>query len=78
MSESLDGQGIVYSHTTIHAAPANFADEAPYTVVLVEHPSGLRFTGRLKDGMADSGDTVVLSELKEDAYWFKRPAEGTS
>jgi len=51
------GRGVVYSHTTITAAPTGFEDMAPYTVVLVELEGGGRLVGWL-------GETVPQEQLK--------------
>ena len=41
------GDGRVVVWTTIHIPPTRYAEEAPYTVVLVELEGGLRVMGRL-------------------------------
>ena len=45
------GDGVLVSWTVIHAPvlPA-WADDVPYTVLLVELPEGVRMVGRLVDG----------------------------
>lgn len=48
--------GSVYSHTAVHTPPPAFADDAPYTVAVVELESGGRVTGRVT---ADHGDVAV-------------------
>lgn len=41
--------GSVVSYTAVHAPPPAFAEEAPYTVAIVELDSGARLTGRLDE-----------------------------
>lgn len=41
------GRGVIRTWTTIHAAPARYQNEAPYTVILVELEEGVRLVGRL-------------------------------
>lgn len=55
-------RGRVYTYTAVHAAPPAFADDAPYTVAVVELDSGGRLTGRLTADYDDVaiGDPVEL------------------
>lgn len=43
----IPGDGRIAVWTTIHVPPTRYADEAPYTVVIVELDCGLRTMGRL-------------------------------
>lgn len=43
----IPGDGRVVVWTTIHIPPTRYADEAPYTVAIVELEGGLRIMGRL-------------------------------
>ncbi len=36
------GKGTVYSYTVVHRAPAQFADDAPYVVALIDLAEGVR------------------------------------
>jgi uncharacterized OB-fold protein len=45
--------GTVYSHTTIHVAPAIFAHEAPYRVCIADLDGRLRIATRLVQSDAD-------------------------
>ncbi len=44
---TVSGRGTVYSFTVVHRAPAEFQDEAPYVVALVELEEGARMLTRL-------------------------------
>ncbi len=48
----VSGEGFIVVWTTIHIPPTRYANEAPYTVVLVELEDGLRVMGRL---LGDAG-----------------------
>ena len=56
------GEGSVYACTTVHRAPPAFADNAPYTVLLVELDEGFRMMGGLV-GATDIaiGDRVTVT-----------------
>jgi uncharacterized protein len=43
------GGGLVHSFTVVHRAPAEYRDEAPYVVALVELDEGVRLMTRLVD-----------------------------
>ncbi|MDE2991421.1 MAG: OB-fold domain-containing protein [Chloroflexota bacterium] len=43
----IPGDGRIVVWTTIHIPPARYADEAPYTVAMVELEGGVRIMGRL-------------------------------
>lgn len=54
MSDQIDwitasGRATVYSYTVVHRAPAEFRDEVPYVVALVELDEGVRMMTRLVD-----------------------------
>jgi uncharacterized OB-fold protein len=50
VSEEHTGEGIVYSWATVHLPlDPSFADQVPYTVVVVELTGGARLFGRLLD-----------------------------
>jgi len=51
----LSGRGVIYSHTTVHAAPALFAQEAPYRLCIVDLDEGLRLAARLVDAGSGVG-----------------------
>jgi uncharacterized OB-fold protein len=54
--------GIVYSDTVVHAAPAAFAEEAPYQVAIVQLEGGTKTTARIIGGeRVKIGDRVVQS-----------------
>ena len=63
----MSGEGTVRAWTTIHIAPARYADEAPYTVVLVALDDGPRLMGRLSPGQrTERGNRVRCAEVDEE------------
>lgn len=62
-------EGTVYSFTTIHIAPPEFVDLAPYHVALVELTEGLKVTAFLQDEV-EIGDSVRFVEEKDQAFIF--------
>lgn len=56
-------QGEIYSYTAVHTPPPQLADDAPYTIAVIELASGGRLTGRVAapyEAM-DIGDAVELT-----------------
>jgi len=69
----LDGAGVIYSHTTVHAAPEVLAHEAPYRLCITDLDVGLRIATRLVDvpRPPQVGDRVELvALLYEDGPLF--------
>jgi len=64
--------GSVYSFTKIHIAPAEFADIAPYHVVLVKlDEADCKVTTRMLTDVA-IGDAVTLDRVEDGAYIYKK------
>ena len=60
------GRGIIYSFSTVHRAPsAEFKEDVPYTVVLVELAEGPRM---LRTLVGASPDTVAIGQVVEIVY----------
>ncbi|MFC5735860.1 Zn-ribbon domain-containing OB-fold protein [Cytobacillus gottheilii] len=66
-----EGAGKVFSFTRIHVTSKEYAHLAPYTVVLIDTPSGLRITGRLSEEV-QINDEVKCVEQDGDAYIFEK------
>ena len=58
---SIKHTGTLYSWTTIHASPAQFSNDLPYTVGIVDLDDNLRVACRVltKDGIAPTVDARV-------------------
>tara|TARA_A100001391_G_scaffold44878_1_gene26393 strand:+ start:4344 stop:4769 length:426 start_codon:yes stop_codon:yes gene_type:complete len=55
----LSGRGRLYSSTVIHAAPAVFQPEAPYSVGIVDLDEGLRIATRIVGETTPALDSAV-------------------
>lgn len=64
-------KGIVYTETVIHSAPAQFAEQVPYQIAIVDLASGGRVTGRVAEGRAVIGDTVEMLEERNGIPFFR-------
>lgn len=62
--------GTVYSYTTIHTPPPEFADFAPYHVVLIQMTDNLKVTGLMMERV-EIGDNVAFQQVKDKAFMFE-------
>jgi uncharacterized OB-fold protein len=65
-------RGTVYTETVVYSAPAAFATEAPYQVIIVSLDDGGRITGRVAGERVQIGDRVSLAERRDTVPFFKR------
>jgi uncharacterized OB-fold protein len=64
----VSGDGEIYSWATVHLPLSpEFADEVPYTVVVVQLSGGGRLFGRLLDH--DSASPVAGAGVQFETYW---------
>ncbi|MFQ6107104.1 MAG: Zn-ribbon domain-containing OB-fold protein [Thermoplasmata archaeon] len=67
-------RGILVTYTTIHAAPAGFEEDAPYTICLVDVEGGGRLIGWLDGSEEDIGIgmnvSIGIRELPEDRMLY--------
>jgi|SRR5690606_2869634 uncharacterized protein len=63
--------GEVYSYTTIHVAPPEYAYLAPYHVVLVKLSDRLKVTALMKEKVS-IGDKVQFISIQNGAYIFEK------
>ncbi|SFA76091.1 hypothetical protein SAMN04488072_101441 [Lentibacillus halodurans] len=70
-TKELKGLGEVYSYTKIHAAPKDYADIAPYYIVLIDLDEGLRITGRYIGESVEINQKVKVDNVDKNAYIFK-------
>lgn len=67
--------GVIYTETVVHAAPEQFAADAPYQLVIVTLDEGGRVTARIVGPRTAIGDKVELAEERGGVLYFqKRPA----
>jgi len=76
----LSGHGRLYARTTVHAAPGRFAEEAPYTVCIVDMAENVRIATRLVGDPSVALDSAMeLVVLRyEDGPLFGACAAGTA
>lgn len=60
----LAGTGVLYSHTTVHAAPEVFVPELPYRVCIVDLDEDLRIVTRYLGATPTIGERVRLVAVR--------------
>ena len=74
VSDTIAGEGTIYTHTTIRIAPEAFQADVPYPMAIIELPHEVRLTARmrLKEGEAmEVGNKVACFDKNEAGYWFE-------
>lgn len=64
--------GVVYTETVVHAAPEQFAADAPYQLAIVTLAEGGRVTGRIAGDRVAIGDAVEFVEDRAGVPFFKK------
>jgi len=64
--------GVVYTETVVHAAPEQFAAEAPYQLAIITLDAGGRITGRVAGERVQIGDPVELAEERNGVAFFRK------
>jgi uncharacterized OB-fold protein len=71
-------QGVVYTETVVHAAPAQYAADAPYQLAIIDLESGGRLTvrilGKESDDRVRIGDRVEFVEERDGVAYFRKIA----
>lgn len=62
----------VYTETVVHLAPAAFAKDVPYQVVIVTREDGSRVTGRVIGERVVIDDRVEQVEVRDDVPFFRK------
>jgi uncharacterized OB-fold protein len=62
----------VYTETVVHLAPAAFAKDVPYQVVIVTRQDGSRVTGRVIGDRVAIDDLVEQVELRDGVPFFRK------
>ena len=63
--------GVVYTETVVHAAPEQFAADAPYQLAIVTLDAGGRVTARVSGDRVAIGDRVELAEDRGGVMFFR-------
>jgi len=73
-----DSQGVVYTETVVHAAPAQYAADAPYQLAIVDLDGGERLTVRIVGKETNDrvciGDRVEFVEERDGVSYFRKMA----
>ena len=73
-----NSQGVVYTETVVHAAPAQYAADAPYQLAIIDLPGGGRLTvrilGKETDDRVGIGDRVEFVEERDGVSYFRKVA----
>lgn len=64
--------GTVYTETVVHAAPAQFVNDAPYQLAIVQKEDGTRVTARILGQRVAIGDTVEFAEERDGVPYFRK------
>lgn len=64
--------GIVYTETVVHAAPEQFAADAPYQLAIVSLAEGGRITARVEGARITIGDRVNFIEDRGGIPFFAK------
>jgi uncharacterized OB-fold protein len=71
-------KGIVYTETVVHAAPAQYAADAPYQLAIVQLEGGERLTARILAKETEDrvlvGDRVEFVEERDGVSYFRKAA----
>ena len=64
--------GVIYTETMVHAAPEQFAADAPYQLVIVTLDEGGRVTGRVSGNRVEIGDPVEVTAERGGVLFFQK------
>jgi uncharacterized OB-fold protein len=63
--------GVVYTETIVHAAPEQYAADAPYQLAVIELDSGGRITARILN-RAQIGERVRFVEERSGVAYYRK------
>ena len=70
--------GTIYTETVVWSAPAQYANDAPYQLALVDVDGAARTTARILGDRVIIGDRVELAETRDGVPFFRKQiARGT-
>ena len=61
--------GVIYTETVVHAAPEQYAADAPYQLVMVAMDGGEKVTARVV-GRVKIGESVTFVEERDGVAWY--------
>jgi len=63
--------GVVYTETVVHAAPEQYAADAPYRLAIIELDGGGRITARILD-RSEIGERVRFLEERNGVAYYQK------
>jgi uncharacterized OB-fold protein len=63
--------GVIYTETVVHAAPEQYAADAPYQLVMVAMDGGEKVTARVV-GRVKIGESVTFVEERDGVAWYEK------
>jgi uncharacterized OB-fold protein len=67
----MDRDGVVYTETIVHAAPEQYATDAPYQLAIIELDGGGRVTARILD-RARIGERVTFVDERDGVSYYRK------
>jgi uncharacterized OB-fold protein len=67
--------GVVYTETVVFSPPAQYANDAPYQLAILDLADGKRLTARILGGADERvriGDTVIFVEERNGVKYFRK------
>jgi len=64
--------GTVYTETVVWSPPAQYVNDAPYQLAIIEREEGGRVTGRILGDRVQIGDRVDLVEERNGVPYFRK------
>jgi uncharacterized OB-fold protein len=67
----MDRDGVIYTETIVHAAPEQYAADAPYQLAIIELDGGGRITARVLN-RAQIGERVTFVEERDGIAYYRK------
>ena len=64
----------VYTETVVWSPPAEYVNDAPYQLAIVDQAAGGRVTGRILGERVQIGDSVEFVEDRNGVPYFRKAA----
>lgn len=65
-------RAVVYTETVVYSPPAQYANDAPYQLAIVETQDGTRHTVRIAGERVKIGDAVELAGERDGVCWYRK------
>ncbi len=64
-------QGVIYTETVVFSPPAQYANDAPYQLAIVDLEDGKRLTVRISGERVAIGDKVEFLAERSGVNWWR-------